>query len=99
MRFCAGLQMILMETCVQWAALTSVWKTSTIRVCYTLFKADNSYICLSLALYSCLICISQEEQTGSTEKKEKGEQNTHTHKKISVSPHFTFGSTADKNSV
>lgn len=46
----------------------------------------------SLALYSCLIYISQEEQTGSTGKKgEKSEKNTHS-KKPPQKPCYLFTS-------
>lgn len=60
-------------------------------VCLNLFKTDNFYIFLSVVPYSWLICISHEKQRGNQKKKTK--------KKIQgiLTPHFTLGSTADKN--
>lgn len=58
-----------------------------------LFRAVNFYI-FAVALYSCLICIPQEKQRGNSEKEKEKNKKQH-----ALTPHFTLGSTADKNSV
>lgn len=70
--------------------MCAVWQT--VSVWRNLFKADNFYIFLCVAPYSWLVCISPEKPRGNwrKEKRKKNRQGT-------LNPHFTLGSTADKN--